>query len=51
MENLLKSLNVKNCTLVGFSLGGPLAACLAERLPDLVSRLVLVAPASKFLLF
>jgi pimeloyl-ACP methyl ester carboxylesterase len=40
----LAALGVKRCALVGHSLGGAVAAALAEVAPDRVSRLVLLAP-------
>ena len=41
----LRSLGGSPCHLVGSSMGGALAGALAARHPDLVDRLVLVAPA------
>jgi pimeloyl-ACP methyl ester carboxylesterase len=41
----LELLGVQRCTLVGHSLGGAVAAALAELSPELVGALLLVAPA------
>jgi pimeloyl-ACP methyl ester carboxylesterase len=41
----LEMLGVKRMTLVGHSLGGAVAAALAELMPDRVTALVLLAPA------
>jgi len=41
---VLTSLGVRDCTLVGHSLGGGVAAAVAERDPDRVASLVLSAP-------
>ncbi len=45
VQAVLESLDVHDFTLVGHSLGGAVAAALAERLPDEVNALVLMAPA------
>jgi pimeloyl-ACP methyl ester carboxylesterase len=41
----LSSLGVRSCTLVGHSLGGGVAAAVAEREPERIAGLVLCAPA------
>ncbi|MBA2519598.1 MAG: alpha/beta hydrolase, partial [Chloroflexia bacterium] len=48
---LMDALGIERVALVGHSGGGPLAGTIAERYPDRVSKLVLVAPAYLGLLF
>ena len=45
VQAALAALDVHDFTLVGHSLGGAVATALAERLPDDVAALVLIAPA------
>jgi 4,5:9,10-diseco-3-hydroxy-5,9,17-trioxoandrosta-1(10),2-diene-4-oate hydrolase len=44
VERFLKALNVGSCSVVGNSHGGAMAIRLARRRPDLVKKLVLMAP-------
>jgi 4,5:9,10-diseco-3-hydroxy-5,9,17-trioxoandrosta-1(10),2-diene-4-oate hydrolase len=44
VERFLKALNVSSCSVVGNSHGGAMAIRLARRRPDLVKKLVLMAP-------
>jgi 4,5:9,10-diseco-3-hydroxy-5,9,17-trioxoandrosta-1(10),2-diene-4-oate hydrolase len=44
VERFLKALNVASCAVVGNSHGGAMAIRLARRRPDLVKKLVLMAP-------
>jgi len=46
IRELCKQLNIeiKNLQLIGFSMGGRMALCVLEQLPDQVSKLVLLAP-------
>ncbi|MDC0739315.1 3-oxoadipate enol-lactonase [Cognatishimia sp. SS12] len=46
-EALLEARGIRNCILVGCSIGGMMAQTLAARRPDLVSALVLTNTASK----
>lgn len=44
MERFLKAMGVSSCAVVGNSHGGAMAIRLARRRPDLVNKLVLMAP-------
>ncbi|MEM9481564.1 MAG: alpha/beta hydrolase [Verrucomicrobiota bacterium] len=48
LEQVLESLGINDCVLVGHSYGAHLGLKLAEKRPDLVGRLVLVSPALEF---
>jgi pimeloyl-ACP methyl ester carboxylesterase len=43
ISGLLKSLDLSDCTIVGFSLSGPVAFRMAYNFPDRISRLVMVS--------
>ncbi len=45
LRMLLDHVGWSRCLVLGYSLGGAVAACFATEFPDMVSRLVLVAPA------
>ena len=42
---LLKHVGWTACSILGFSMGGGIAACFAQQYPHMVDRLILVAPA------
>ncbi|MDT5364324.1 MAG: hypothetical protein QOC69_6086 [Mycobacterium sp.] len=46
LRQVFAALNVDDARVAGFSYGGWLAANLAAHAPELVSRLVLLAPAA-----
>jgi pimeloyl-ACP methyl ester carboxylesterase len=48
---VMDALGIERAAIVGHSAGGPLAGTIAERYPDRVAKLVLVAPAYLGLLF
>jgi len=48
---VMDALGIERATVVGHSAGGPLASTIAERYPNRVAKLVLVAPAYLGLLF
>ncbi|MDV2991339.1 MAG: putative non-heme bromoperoxidase BpoC [Chroococcidiopsis sp. SAG 2025] len=45
---LLRFLNIKNCHILGFSMGGKIAQQIALKYPEIVKSLILVTTAARF---
>lgn len=48
MKLLLKALNIENCTVVGFSMGGAIAFDMALKYPKLIDKMIIVNSAPDF---